>query len=367
MLDNWLSPLKRRQFSNFEHLSDHQLGKRISIYTDELPDLSKVKIALLGIGTKSANAVRKSLYTLTHSFGKLEIADLGNARKQDTSFLIPVLSELLVSGIFPIIIGDHPGQTLAQHLAYQSKQQLTNLVLVDEAVPLAAPTDEHPALMDNILDSRKPKIFNLAVLAYQSHFVPSTTIDTLEQYHFEHFRLGHIRDNIKEIEPLIRDADLLSFNLNSLRSSEAPGTAQPTPSGLFIEEACQISRYAGLSDKLTSIGFYGYRHDQDIRLQTAGVVAQMIWYFLFGYHQRKQDYPISTDGLVEYVVDLKKYDYQLTFWKSSKSGRWWMQIPVKTQKKHQRHRLIPCSYSDYQLACKNDLPDRLLNAYKRFG
>ncbi|MEO1515311.1 MAG: arginase family protein [Bacteroidota bacterium] len=367
MLNNWLSPLKQRQFSNFAHLSDHQFGKRIVLYNDQLPDLSEVQLALIGIGSQGANAVRDQLYRLNHPFEPLKIVDLGNARKKDIPFLIPVLSELLVSGIFPIIIGDHADQAMAQHLAYQSKQQLTNLVVVDQNIPLAAPTDDQPALLDNILDSRKPKIFNLALLAYQGHYVPQATIDTLEQYHFEHFRLGNIREHIQETEPLIRDADLLAFNIESIRSSEAPAVLQASPSGLFAEEACQISRYAGLSDKLTSIGFYGYRPEHDQREQTAALIAQMIWYFIFGFHQRKSDYPISTDGLLEYIVDLKQYDHQFTFWKSSKSGRWWMQIPVKTQKKHQRHRLIPCSYNDYQMACQNDLPDRLLSAYKRFS
>jgi formiminoglutamase len=69
---------------------------------------------------------------------------------------------------------------------------------------------------------------------------------------------------------------------------------------------------------------------------------------------------------VEYIVPLKQLDYQLTFWKSKRSGRWWLQVPVKTKKQHQRHRLIPCSYEDYQLAGQDQLPDRLLEAFRRF-
>ncbi|MEZ4931669.1 MAG: hypothetical protein R2788_06060 [Saprospiraceae bacterium] len=41
-----------------------------------------------------------------------------------------------------------------------------------------------------------------------------------------------------------------------MKYADAPAAQDATPSGFFSEEACQISRYAGMNDKLTSIGFY---------------------------------------------------------------------------------------------------------------
>jgi formiminoglutamase len=41
-------------------------------------------------------------------------------------------------------------------------------------------------------------------------------------------------------------------------------------------------------------------------------------------------------------------------------------VPTKTKRKLQRHRLIPCSYEDYLKACKEELPERLWKALKRF-
>ena len=67
------------------------------------------------------------------------------------------------------------------------------------------------------------------------------------------------------------------------------------------------------------------------------------------------------------LLILKKTDYSLTFWKSEKTGRWWMQVPIKTKKKLDRHKLIPCSYLDYQMACREELAERLLNAFRRFS
>ena len=122
-----------------------------------------------------------------------------------------------------------------------------------------------------------------------------------------------------------------------------------------------------MSDKLTSFGIYGYHRDRDRDDQTAQTISQMLWYFLEGYFNRKNDFPASKDGLNEYIVDFREMNYQITFWKSVRSGRWWMQTPVATKKKHQRHTLIPCSFQDYQAACREDLPDRLLQALRRFG
>ena len=124
-----------------------------------------------------------------------------------------------------------------------------------------------------------------------------------------------------------------------------------------------------MSDKLTSFGIYGYRKNLDsLDQSTAQVVAQMIWYFADGFYNRKQDFPIQKafNQLIQYIVHVKSFDEQLTFWRSNKSGRWWMEIPVKTQKKHVRHRLIPCAYNDYLQACNDDLPERLILAYQRF-
>jgi len=159
----------------------------------------------------------------------------------------------------------------------------------------------------------------------------------------------------------------LSFSISAIKQSEAPGLLRPTPSGLFSEEACQICRYAGMSDKLSSFGIYGYSAIHDNEDQTAKVIAQMIWYFIDGFSNRKFDFPATNEGLVEYIVEIDQLEEQLTFWKSNKSGRWWIQVPVKTKEQHDRHHLIPCSYTDYKMACKEELPERLINAFKKFS
>ena len=99
---------------------------------------------------------------------------------------------------------------------------------------------------------------------------------------------------MEEVEPVIRDADMVSFDVSAIRQSEAPGNNNASPNGFYGEEACQIARYAGISDKLTSIGFYEFNPSFDNNHQTAHAVAQMIWYFIDGVVNRKNDFPIGS-------------------------------------------------------------------------
>lgn len=366
MLENWLRPINPDLLDELE-LSEESLGSTIERHEVELPSLKDVRIAIVGIGQEAADRLRRELYPLSFLFGNLKIADLGNIRKEDSAFILPVLQELLEGKICPIVIGHDDKFMQAQFKAHNAAQHSVSLVSVSQRIPF------HPkggVLSSDYLTpilNGKNRLFHFGVIGGQSHFLEKQVMLEMEGRDFDLVPLGKARADLAEVEPFIRDADLISFHLNSLKHCEAPGVQDASPSGFFTEEACRLSRYAGMSDKLTSIGFYGFKSDLDASRQTAQTLAQLVWYFIDGFYQRKNDFPASMDALVEYIVDFKGHDYQLTFWKSNKTGRWWLQVPAKTKKKLERHRLIPCSHSDYLQACKADLPDRLVHALKRFS
>ncbi|MBI5917561.1 MAG: arginase family protein [Bacteroidetes bacterium] len=364
MLENWLRPVNRELLD--APLDKEQLGSKIKRFEDQMPSLEGVHVALVGIDEEAADAVRRALYRLSFPFGKLEIADLGNVRKKENSFILPLLQELMDGKICPVVIGTDAKFSQSQYRAHFACQPSVSLVSIDERVAF------HPRLgelgghyFNPVLNGKTPPFYFTAI-GCQSHFVDDETFLELEKINADCVRLGKAKANLPETEPFIRNADMVSFHLSALKSAEAPGVANASPNGFLSEEACQLSRYAGMNDKLTSIGFYGFDHKLDRNGQTAQVLAQLVWYFLDGFGNRKNDFPASMDGLVEYIVDFKGYDHPFTFWKSNKTGRWWLQVPVKTKKKHQRHRLIPCPYNDYLMASKGELPDRLLLAFKRF-
>ena len=108
----------------------------------------------------------------------------------------------------------------------------------------------------------------------------------------------------------------------------------------------------------------------DNRNQTSHLVAQMIWYFIDGFYSRKKDFPIGdkTD-YTKYRVILQEQKHELVFYKSNKSERWWMEVPYPPNKriKYERHHLVPCSYSDYQTACNEDMPDRWWQTFQKLS
>ena len=49
----------------------------------------------------------------------------------------------------------------------------------------------------------------------------------------------------------------------------------------------------------------------------------------------------------------------LVFYKSTLSEKWWMEVPYPQGKfLYERNLIVPCSYSDYQLASKGEVPDK---------
>lgn len=366
MLENWLRPIALEKVL-IEHLTANQFGKKILLHTDTLPDLTTVQLALIGMHEPEANAVRQALYELSFPFNNLTIADLGNVRKSDNSFVLPLLKELLDSQILPILISPSQQHILALYKAFQSLQSHVSLAVVDERIRLDVTQENKEAnYLNDILLNPRARLFHFGCIGTQTHYTDPATFYFLDKNNFDCIRLGHARADLSEVEPIVRDGDLLTFHLAALKQADAPAQESATPSGFSIEEACQICRYAGMSDKLRAVGIFGFQAALDREAQTAQAVAQMLWYFVEGFTNRKQDFPVATDGLTEYIVEFKGIEYQLVFWKSQRSGRWWMQVPVKIGKKFNRHKLIPCSYNDYKLACQDELPERLLNAYKRF-
>ncbi len=366
MNQNWFNPINLTSILDQYQLASYQLGNQIKSYDTSFPELAPIKVAMIGIDS-SFDSVRKHLYKMSFNFGRLQIADFGNLKAQETNVLNLVLKEILSEGIIPIIIGQSVSTTYNLFKAYQSFRHLVNLAIVDEKINLTLDRRKKKRYyLDKILNDPNNLLFNLGIIGYQSHYVNSKVLNYFDKQNFEYARLGNAKRYLDKMEPIIRDVDCITFAISALKKTEAPGCINSSPSGFWSEEMSQLAYYAGLNDKLSSIGFLGFEPNLDRDEQTAQVIAQMIWYFLSGFSERKQDYPISLGSFTEYIVDFKNSDYQITFWKSNRSDRWWMQVPT-TNKEQERHRLIPCSYHDYQMACKEELPERLINAYNRFS
>ena len=386
----YLQPVDVSDFDIEGLVHERRIGDVIDSYTTEndFPDLEGAELAIIGVEEsrravnnkgceKAPDVVRKYLYALYSFSLKTKIIDLGNikagAEVDDTYFALKnIAAELLERGIIPIIIGGSQDLTYANYLAYERMGQIINITAIDSHFNLgnAEEVFNSRSYLSKIILHQPNYLFNFTNLGYQTYFVDKQAVELMNNLFFDVYRLGQVRANLQEVEPMVRNADMLSFDIGSIRQSDAPGNANASPNGFYGEEACQIARYAGLSDKLTSIGFYELNPDKDYNDQTAHLVAQMIWYFMEGYYNRKGDFPHKQkEEYLKYTVAIElDGEHQIVFYKSKRSGRWWMQVPIEngmSQSKYERHYMVPCSISDYQMAQKGEIPDRWWQVYQK--
>lgn len=356
-----------------------QIGASIRVFEDRFPDLDELDLALISISEERGNAnteqltehdsIRKAFYSLYEGSFSLRMADLGMIKRGERAkdsyiALQQVVDELLSRGIVPIILGGSHDLTYAQYQAYASFEKKIDLGVIDASIDLdlvaeipQAPTAN--SFLNSIFTNEPNYLFNYAAIGFQTYFVPQAALQLLNKLYFDSYRLGEVRSTMREMEPVLRDCDLLSIDLSAIRAAENPGCSAAGPNGLTADEICQLCKYAGASEKLTSLGIYEYHSSKDRDGQTALLVAEMIWCFTDGFYQRKKEHPIKDkQAFLKYVTATDKGDYEIVFFKSKLTEKWWMQVPSPKNSANERSYLTPCSYADYELASRGELPDR---------
>ncbi len=365
----------------FQESTNHCLGSVIRAYTEQeqFPDLEGVQIALIGVEEdrmalgnhgcgKAPDHVRSYLYKLYSHWSSLSIVDLGNIKSgntvEDTYFALKeVINHLIKRNILPVLIGGSQDLTYANYLAYENTGRVVNIASIDSVFDLGHEDDElnSRSYLSRIIMHQPNYLFNYTNIGYQTYFVNLDELQLMKNLFFDINRLGNVRANLAETEPMVRNADILSVDISAVRAANAPGSFYAAANGLAGEEACQICRYAGMSDKLTSIGFYETNPKFDPQGLTAHLVAQMIWYFLDGFVNRNHDFPEQNKkDFVRFRVYLEDHGEELFFLKSKKTDRWWIQVPPKdeSEKNPGPNHFVPCSYEDYQTALRKEIPDR---------
>lgn len=379
---DFLVPINNEIVAFGNDLSSHQIGNALLLHTvDSFPDLSEIKIALIGVlenrgdqnnQTKVAlNSVRKSIYQLYSGNWNIGMADLGDILPgnavSDTYFALKkVTASLIKKGIVPIVIGGSQDLTYALYRAYDELEQMVNLVAIDNKFDFGKETDglsSNSYLTKMVIDAPN-NLFNYCNIGYQTYYNSQEEIDVIEKLFFDAYRLGEISNNIALAEPVFRDADLVSLDLTSVKSSDSGNFNIFEPNGFDGKEICSLSRYAGISDKVSMFGIFNHTNTANESV----LIAQIIWYFIEGYQFRSGEYPFGTkDNYLKYIVPLE--EEELIFYKSNKTDRWWIEIPflINGNNKLKRNTLLPCSYEEYLLACNQELPERWWKAQRKNG
>ena len=388
-IDHFFSPVAVEEILDNAQLKEFQFANLFAIHTEgDFPDISNVSIAIVGVledrhaenneGCRLApDAVRSYLYKLYGGSFDLNVADLGNINaghsSEDTYFALrSTIDYLIRKNIVPIIIGGSQDLTYPQFLGYKDLEQTINVVAIDSVFDFGNPDLEisNTSYLGKIILYQPNYLFNYSNIGYQTYLVDQASLQMMNKLYFDVYRLGTVRDKIEEAEPIIRQADMLSFDMTAIKHSDAPANPNASPNGFYAEEACQMMRYAGMNDKLSSIGIYEINPAFDESGKTSHLAAQMIWCFMDGFYNRKNDFPNRTSpDYTRFHVILQDDKYEINFYKSKKSDRWWMEIPYPPHKdlKFERHTLIPCSYKDYELATNNEIPDRWWQTYQKLS
>ncbi|MBK7122083.1 MAG: formimidoylglutamase [Chitinophagaceae bacterium] len=371
-LHDFLMPIAVHELNDDKGYTDGQLAKHMSIYEKELPDITHADIVLVGVletrgsgvfdnTMHAADCIRKQLYQLHYWHTDVIIADMGNIRTGATlndsyAAVKTVLAELLRLNKTVVILGGSHDITLAQYFAYKELQQVVEATCIDATINLKG---ENPLRSENFLLEMLTGEPNLVKhynhIGFQSYFVHPRMLETMDKLRFDCFRVGTARENIEEMEPVIRNTHLLSFDISAIKYSDSPASSE-SPNGFTGEEACILARFAGLSNTVNSFGIYGYLPHLDVKDLSAKQVAQMLWYFIDGKNRSRQESSIEErDQFNEYHTSFT--EVESIFLQSKKTGRWWMQLPNK--------KFIPCSYTDYINASRNEIPERWLRAQER--
>ena len=361
--------------------SPSSLFKNIRVFGDKMPEYKGAHIAIFAVkeergtlrnkGTAlGPDEVRKKLYNLKRGMGSYRIVDLGNLNAgHDLNETYVRISEvcrmMLESNVLPVILGDSHDLDYGQYCGYETMNKLISFLNVDAYLDLEEKKEsgESQHHIHKILLHEPNFLFSYTHLAYQSYLIDPQSVSILEKLYFEAFRIGQMRINMQEMEPTIRNADMMTVDITAIRSSDAPGNANAQPFGLTGEEACQVCWYAGMNEKLSSIGFYEYNPQyDDVHKNTASVVATMIWYFIEGYYHRKNEQNFRSNDFMKYSVSMPVDPAILTFYKSKVSEKWWLEVPYPNgRERYARNSIVPCSYNDYQTAIKGEVPERYIS------
>ena len=375
-----LVPVKKETLLDLTLLPKQILGKNISIHTQNtgLPELKGLTIALIGLNehrnsffhnsSYNVDQFRKVFYELYPGNWNLSIADLGdlpNGEKvEDTYFAIKEIGvHLKQMNIIPVFIGGSHDLMFPLYEVFQNFKQLVNIVSVDRSFDFSQEDEliSGRSYMSKIIMEKPNVLNNYTNIGFQSYYCAEQEKDLMEKLYFDSIRLGQVLNQPALAEPVFRDADVVGFDMKCLSWHAIADPLKGQPNGIDSRTICSLTRYAGISDRISFLGFFEIPSTP----MTDQLLAQMIWYLIEGVQLRFDEYPVNTRDFLKYSVTLS--DQIMVFYKSDKSNRWWMELTNNSHlnNKTKSTTLLACTEKDYLDAMEDKIPERWYNAVKR--
>ncbi len=371
-LTDFMEPIRKQDLLLYESYNAYQIGYHIQAYETVMPILDEVDMIIIGCvenrGTDPAmvdddapNAIRKAFYELYHWHTNIRIADIGNVKQGATladsyAALTAVVKELLPLKKKIVIIGGSHDVTLGQYHAYKALDTYIELCAIDACIDLEHVSNKKSdCFLLEMLTTEPNYVKHYNHIGFQSYYVHPHVLETIDKLRLDCYRLGKVKECIEEMEPVLRESNMLSIDIAAIQHSCAPANTL-SPNGLTGEEICTLMQYAGMSNRLSSVGIYGFLAENDMHHLTAKQISQMLWYFMDGMNRGKQEaFLEDREYFNEFHVAFAETSTH--FLQSKRTGRWWMQLLD--------HSYIACSHDDYIQATQNNISERWLRAQER--
>jgi len=376
MINGYLCPLSEDLIEFKSNLSRGTLGSNITLYNSEKTDYSSIDIAIVGlneyrnsdeISDESLNLekFRKEFYSLFYGNWSAKILDLGNVISgesySDTYFAVESLhKDLINQNIVVIFIGGGQDFTFSLYKSLAKKHKKVNICSVDNKFDFGKIKKQFSSssYMSKIIMDKKNSLNHFCNLGYQTFLNSQEEIDLLNKFNFESHRLGEITENIKIVEPVLRETNLLTVDFKSIKSSEL-NFVHNYSNGFESSQFCSVLRYAGMSNSINSVGLFELL-DSSI---SSALLSQSIWYFIEGYCLRIKEDPNSSN-FKGYTYNVFCEGTNLKFYNSELSQKWWVEFINEIETKNISS-LLPCNKRDYLMACDGTFSDRLIMFLKR--
>ena len=376
MINGYLCPLSEDLIEFKSNLSRGTLGSNITLYNSEKTDYSSIDIAIVGlneyrnsdeISDESLNLenFRREFYSLFYGNWSANILDLGDVISgksfSDTYYAVnSIHQDLINQNIVVIFIGGGQDFTFPLYQSLSKKHNKVNISSVDNKFDFGKIKKQFSSssYMSKIIMDKKNSLNHFCNLGYQTFLNSQEEIDLLNKFNFESHRLGKITENIKIVEPVLRETNLLTVDFKSIKSSEL-NFVHNYSNGFESSQFCSVLRYAGMSNSINSVGLFELL-DSSI---SSALLSQSIWYFIEGYCLRIKEDPNSSN-FKGYTYNVFCEGTNLKFYNSELSQKWWVEFINKIETKNISS-LLPCNKRDYLMACDGTFSDRLIMFLKR--
>ena len=359
-----------------ENYLQGSIYKKLAIHTSSLgiPDLESTNVCIIGLdeyrnsffqsATQDLDSLRREFYKLKFSNWKLSISDLGNLPNGNTvddtyHALYEICKELLSKKIVLIIIGGSNDLIYPIFKSFDSYSDKVNIVSIDNQFDLYQESElvSGRTYMNKIIIDDSNSLNDFTNIGYQRHLCSHDELQLMEKLFFEYISLGEISENNMKAEPIMRNSNIVGFDMKSLSFSASFNQTQGNPNGIDPRLACILTKYAGQSNKTNFLGLFELSNNK----VSSKLYSEIIWYFLDGVDKRiiESDFNDS-QTFNKYIVQTSGRD--IIFYKSKISEKWWMLVDTS---KNKSISYLPCLESDYLEALNDNIPIRWLKATKR--